>query len=90
MNSTDATCSVDLLTGQVDRKKVNFVWQLNITKFITNFVISLHFKVSVVLFELFPNDCNLQSNLTYATTQNFLSLTEGDRLGESPAPVMVL
>ena len=27
---------------------------------------------------------------TYATTQNFLSLTKGDRLGESPASVMVL
>ena len=44
----------------------------------------------MILFELFPNDCNLQSNLTYATTQNFLSLTKGDRLGESPASVMVL
>ena len=40
--------------------------------------------MTVVLFEFFPNDCNLQSNLTYATTQNFLSLREGDRLGESP------
>ena len=41
--------------------------------------------MTVILFEFFPNDCNLQSNLTYATTQNLLSLTEGDRLGESPA-----
>ena len=46
--------------------------------------------MAVVLFEFFPNECNLQSNLTYAATQNFLSLTEGDRLGESPASVMVL
>ena len=82
--------SIRLITGQVESDKENFVWQLNVTKFISNFVISFHFKVTVILFELFPNDCNLQSNLTYATTQNFLSLTEGDRLGESPASVMVL
>ena len=65
----------------MDSKKGNFVWQSNITKFILNFVISFHFKVKVVLFEFFPNDCNLQSNLTHATTQNFLPLKEGDRLG---------
>ena len=79
--------SIRLITGQVDSKNGNFVWQLNITKFISNFVISLQFKVTVILFEFFPNDCNLQS---YATTENFQSLTEGDNLGESPASVMVL